>query len=564
MADLLPVLIVGAGPVGLALAGDLAWRGVPSCIIERSDGTIEQPRMDMVGIRTMEHARRWGIVHDVEKSPYPRDYPQDNVYVTSLTGYKLGRERFKSMGGDTPPPQSPQKRERCPQDMFDPILRRWVERQGRTQLRFRCELLGFRDEGDRVVAQILDHTTGKHEDLHARFLVGCDGAASRVREQLGIAMNGLNVLTNTTNVIFRDPDLISRHDKGRAYRFICIGTEGTWATIVAINGGDRWRMSIVESPAGGMTHDEIGAAIRRAVGRDFPFEILSVMNWKRRELVADRYGIGNVFIAGDAAHVMSPTGGFGMNTGIGDAVDLSWKLEAMLAGWGGPLLAESYTLERRPIAERNVSEASANLRRMLSPGANPTLCDDTPEGAATRARVGAEFAAAMNHEWYTLGIHLGYRYDTSPIVIPDGTPAPPIEHATYTPRARPGSRAPHLYLRDGRSTLDLFGRHYTLLVLGDQGNGVADSLLTAARKRHMPLEIEPIDDSIVYKAYAATYVMVRPDGHVSWRGNAIENPLALIDCMRGATSNHTSTRTTQVDAVHESRPVDVQYHLPVI
>jgi 2-polyprenyl-6-methoxyphenol hydroxylase-like FAD-dependent oxidoreductase len=486
----------------------------------------------------MEHARRWGIVRDVETSPYPRDYPQDNVYVTSLTGYELGRERFKSMGDDRPPPQSPQKRERCPQDMFDPILRRWVERQGRTQIRFRCELLGFRDHGDHVEAEIFDHATGTRERVRARFLVGCDGAASRVREQLGIAMNGLNVLTNTTNVIFRDPDFVSRHDKGRAYRFICIDTGGTWATIVAINGGDRWRMSIVQSPPEGMTRDEIAAAIRRAVGRDFPFEILSVMNWKRRELVADRYGNGNVFIAGDAAHVMSPTGGFGMNTGIGDAVDLSWKLEAMLAGWGGPLLAESYTLERRPIAERNVSEASANLRRMLSPGANPALCDDTPEGAATRTRVGADFAAAMNHEWYTLGIHLGYRYDESPIVVPDGTPAPPIEHATYTPRARPGSRAPHLFLRDGRSTLDLFGRRYTLLVLGAPDGSVAEELSAAARSREMPIDLVPVDEPAVRDAYEAAYVLVRPDGHVAWRGDAIDDPLAIIDRVRGANEAH--------------------------
>ncbi|HEY0615197.1 MAG TPA: FAD-dependent monooxygenase, partial [Candidatus Elarobacter sp.] len=279
---MLPVLIVGAGPVGLALAGDLAWRGIPSCIVERSDGTIEQPRMDMVGIRTMEHARRWGIVRDVETSPYPRDYPQDNVYVTSLTGWELGRERFPSMGDDRPPPASPQKRERCPQDMFDPILRRWVERQGRTELRFETELETFRDEGDHVVATVTDRASGRSEEIRARYLVGCDGAVSRVREQLGITMHGSGVLTNTTNVIFRDPDLVKRHDKGRAYRFIVIGTHGTWATIVAINGNDRWRMSIVESPPGGLTRDDVADAIRRAVGTEFPFEIVSITNWKRR------------------------------------------------------------------------------------------------------------------------------------------------------------------------------------------------------------------------------------------------------------------------------------------
>ena len=531
---MLPVLIVGAGPVGLALAGDLAWRGIPSALVERSDGTIEQPRMDMVGIRTMEHARRWGIVRDVETSPYPRDWPQDNVYVTSLTGWELGRERFPSMGDDRPPPTSPQKRERCPQDMFDPILRRWVARQGRTALRFECELIGFREHDDHVVAEVIDRTSGRTEEIRARYLVGCDGAGSRVREQLGIPMHGSGVLTNTTNVIFRDPELVARHDKGRCYRFIVIGTEGTWATVVAINGRDRWRLSIVESPPGGMSEGEVAEAIRRAVGRDFPFEIVSIANWKRRELVAQTYGTGRVFIAGDAAHVMSPTGGFGMNTGIGDAVDLSWKLEALLAGWGGPVLADAYTSERRPIAERNVREASANLRRMLSPGANPSLCENTDEGAATRAHVGAAFAEAMRHEWYTLGIHLGYRYDESPIVVPDGTPAPPREHAVYTPRARPGSRAPHVYLDDGRSTLDLFGRGFTLLVLGAPHRGVAETFARVADERGVPLAVVRLDEPRVREIYEASHVIIRPDGHVAWRGDGVSDAGACIDRMRGA------------------------------
>lgn len=540
-----PVLIAGAGPVGLALAGDLAWRGIRSCIVERSDGTIEQPRMDMVGIRSMEHARRWGIVRDVETSPYPRDYPQDNVYVTSLTGWELGRERFPSMGDDRPPPASPQKRERCPQDMFDPILRRWVERQGLTELRFRTELTGFRDAGDRVVAAVHDRAAGRTEEIEASYLVGCDGAASQVREQLGIPMHGKTVLTNTTNVIFRDPDLVARHDKGRAYRFIVIGTEGTWATIVAINGGDRWRMSVVQAPPDGLTREQVAAAIRRAVGRDFPFEILSIANWKRRELVADRYGEGRVFIAGDAAHVMSPTGGFGMNTGIGDAVDLSWKLEALLGGWGGPALAESYTLERKPIAERNVREASANLARMLSPGENPAICDDTPEGAATRERVGTEFAAAMRHEWYTLGIHLGYRYDDSPIVVPDGTPPPPVEHAQYVPRARPGSRAPRAVLADGRSTLDLFGRGFTLLALGGRdgddpaavnGDDVPAAFERAAQERGVPLRVVALDEPEVRRLYGAPFVLVRPDGHVAWRGASVTDAAAIVDRVRGVSA----------------------------
>src|SRR5436190_810852 len=277
-----PVLIVGAGPVGLALAGELGWRGVPCTLIEKTDGAIEQPKMDIVGPRTMEFCRRWGIADWVRDAPYPGDYPQDCVYVTGLNGYELGRERFPGRAQETCPPQSPQKRERA-----------------------------------------------------------------------GITMSGNPALTYTTNVMFRCADFPSLHDKGRAYRFIFVGPEGTWLTVVAINGGDRFRMSIVGS-ADKVTHTEadIRNALTRAVGRAFDYEILSVMRWVRRELVADSYGTQRVFIAGDAAHLMSPTGGFGMNTGIQDAVDLGWKLAARVRGWGGRELLRSYEVERRPVAVR--------------------------------------------------------------------------------------------------------------------------------------------------------------------------------------------------------------------
>jgi hypothetical protein len=341
------------------------------------------------------------------------------------------------------------------------------------------------------------------------------------------------VLTYTTNIIFRCQDLVALHDKGRGYRHIFIGPEGTWATIVAINGRDQWRMSII----GGAEPRELGgeeihAAIRRAVGRDFEYEILSVVPWTRRELVAERYGAGPGFIAGDAAHVMSPTGGFGMNTGIGDAVDLAWKLAATLTGWGGPALLDSYTAERRPVGQRNVAEASANLGRMLSVGQNPGLGDDTPEGARVRGRVGREFSEIMRREWFTLGIHLGYRYDESPICWPDGTDAPPDDTMSYVPTARPGARAPHVWLADGRSTLDLYGRGFTLLWLGPADPA---PLVEAAAKRGVPLGVVALDEPTVREAYARQLVLVRPDGHVAWRGDVLpDDPLALIDCVRGA------------------------------
>ena len=553
-----PVLISGGGPVGLALAGDLGWRGTPCVLIEQSDGTIVQPKMDMVGVRSMEFCRRWGIADEVEACPYPRDYPQDNIYLTSLTGFELGRERFPSMGSQRPSPQSPQMRYRAPQNMFDPILARFASRFPHVQLRYRMKLVGLEERGDHVLARVENLATGATASIAARYLVGCDGAGSLVREARGIRLEGQPVLTYTTNIIFRCPNLVALHNKGRAYRHIFVGPEGTWATLVAINGRDQWRFSLIGSPTPKVwSEDEIRGAIRRAIGRDCDYEILSIMPWTRRELVAENYGGGRVLLAGDSAHMMSPTGGFGMNTGIGDAVGLSWKLTALLQGWGGAGLIDAYTFERKPVAVRNMTEASGNLGRMLSAGHNPTLLDYTEEGERTRARVGKELWAAMHREWHTIGIHLGYRYEDSTIVWADGTPAPPYETMSYEPNARPGARAPHVWLRERRSTLDpstrastlgdpstrastldLFGRTFTLLRLGADAPDAAP-LVSAAARLGMPLEVVPIDAPEVVTAVLDVYerklVLVRPDGHVAWRADGFDpDPAHLIDVVRGA------------------------------
>src|SRR5215470_4979398 len=365
-----PVLIVGAGPVGLALAGDLGWRGNACTIIEKTNGRIEHPKMDLIGVRTMEFCRRWGIADWVRDAPYPGDYPQDYVWLTAFTGYELGREPFPGRALEPLPPESPQKRERVPQDMFDPIIQRFARSFDHVNIQYKTELIDFEELPDRVRATVREVESGATRVIEADYMIGTDGGGSFVRERLGIGMSGYPALTYTTNVIFRCPDLDKLHDKGLGYRFIFIGPEGTWLTIVAINGGDRFRMSIVGTPEK-VTHSEadIHAALERAMGKPFDYEILSVMRWVRRELVADSYGSGRVFMAGDAIHLTSPTGALGMNTGVQDAVDLGWKLEAVLRGWGGPNLLRSYEIERRPVAVRNVSASTENLKRMLAPRA---------------------------------------------------------------------------------------------------------------------------------------------------------------------------------------------------
>ena len=538
MSARLPVLVVGAGPVGLALAGDLGWRGIDCLLVERSDGVIQQPRMDMVGIRSMEFCRRWGIVPWVESAGYNRDYPQDCAWVTDLNGYEFGREFFPTPAAEQCPPTSPQKRERCPQNFFDPVLVRFARSTGHVDLRYETELESFEDRGDHVHATLKSTTRGERRTVQAQYLVGCDGGASGVRQALGIGMTGEPVLSYTTNVIFRCDGLERLHTKQPAYRYIFIGPEGTWATLVAINGRDQWRFSLVgDATRREVSEAEMRQAIVRAVGREFDFEILSVLPWVRRQLVADRYRQGRVFIAGDAAHLTSPTGGFGMNTGILDAVNLSWKLAAVVQGWGGPQLLDSYEFEQHPVAVRNVTEASENLRRMLSPRVlkpDPAVFDQNdPNIDAARREYGARYTEMMRREWFSVGIHLGYVYEGSPIVVPDGTPSPPNEVSRYTPSARPGSRAPHVWLAEGQSTLDLFGQSFVLLRFGEAPPAV-DALTEAAAAAGVPLRVVDVRHAAAEQLYQRRLVLVRPDGSVAWRADAVPSDAAsLVDTIRG-------------------------------
>lgn len=539
-ANHFPVVVVGAGPVGLALAGDLGWRGVPCLLVERGNGEIEQPKMDLIGVRTMEFCRRWGIAEWVEQAGYNRDYPQDYAWVSALHGgHEFGREPFPSVRDEPCPTQSPQKRERCPQNFFDPVLTRFARRSGSVDLRYRTEFRSLQEHDGRVTVRLAELDGGREYDVECAYVVGCDGGASAVKKALGLEMSGSAVLTYTTNAIVECVGLESHHDKLPGYRYIFIGPEGTWGTMVAIDGRNRWRISLVgDGTMRALTTDEMAGVFRRMLGRDdVPFKVLSVMPWIRRQLVADRYVKGRAMIAGDAAHLTSPTGGFGMNMGIQDSVDLGWKLQALVQGWGGPRLLESYEVERRPVAIRNVEEATNNLKNMLSPRAQQEQLKGAfeagPAGDAARVAFGEAYTQMMKREWHTIGIHLGYRYEGSPIVVPDGTPEPPDTVSTYEQTARPGHRAPHVWLAPGRSTLDLFGKDFVLLRFDPSTS--TQALQDAARAREVPLRVEDISDAQARALYGSRLVLVRPDGHVAWRGDKPpEDALAVIDRIRGA------------------------------
>jgi hypothetical protein len=291
--------------------------------------------------------------------------------------------------------------------------------------------------------------------------------------------------------------------------------------------------------------DEVGSAatpesidkasyVRRAVGRDIEVEWLGLSIWYRRSLVAERYSRGRVFLAGDAVHQLSPTGALGMNSGIGDAVDLGWKLAATFEGWAGAGLLDTYDAERRPVGVRNVKMATGFYLNIEDFGeVDGEIEHDSPAGGRLRRELGERLVRNIGPEFRTIGLQIGYRYDGSPICIPDGTAAPPDTAETYTPSARPGARAPHAWLRDGRSILDLFGRGFVFLQFteDEQASGLAE----AAAARSVPLTIARLDEPEVLRLYERRFVLVRPDGHVAWRSNSIPaEPADLIDRVRGA------------------------------
>jgi 2-polyprenyl-6-methoxyphenol hydroxylase-like FAD-dependent oxidoreductase len=531
-----PVLIVGGGPVGLALALDLGWRGVPVRLIEKGDGAIPFPKMGLMNVRTLEIARRWGIAEWIRSGGFPDDYGLSMTFCTAVFGHFLSQQEYPAMRDTYPPPSSPERRQRGSQMWFDPLLAKAARRYPHVELSYKTELVDFHVTPAGVRATIVDTPSGARSEVHARYLVGCDGAGSGVRRALGIEMEGTANLSYSVGIFFRSRELYETNTFGDTERFIFIGPNGTWGNLTAIDGRELWRLTVVGSkdkPIDSATLD-VEAELLRAAGRPFAHEVLSVMPWRRSELVATAYGQPPVFLAGDAVHTMSPTGGHGMNTGIVDIADLSWKLAATIEGWGGDELLSTYDSERRPVGVRNVRAATAGFRVMLSAAGTTAILDETPEGEATRRRVGQEIREATLIEWESLGIQLGYRYAESPIIVPDGTAQPPDDHIEYVPSARPGSRAPHVYLADGRSTLDLFGTGFTLLVFVEPGP-LLETFTNAAAQRGVPLRVERIDEPEAARVYEYGYVLVRPDGHVAWRSNALpEEPMLIIDRVRGA------------------------------
>lgn len=499
----------------------------------------------------MEHLRRLGVASRFREAALPGDYPNDVTYFTRLCGYELARlklptwreavaENRKGEG----PWAAPEPAQRGSQIYLERVLFERLADFPSIQPRFGWKFVDFLQGEREVVCRIADVRTGREEEVRADWLVGCDGASSVVRKGIGVDYEG----DGGVERLFMGGSMLAIHlrlnppaDAGwpaASWQYWTINPEIRTLT-AAIDGRDEYVCHVGIDAPRDFLESEVRDMVGRAVGTqaDCVAEIKSAVPWKAGfRLLAQKYRVGRVLIAGDAAHLFTPTGGLGMNTGVDDAINLAWKLAAVYRGWAGPDLLESYEAERRPVGARNLAFSKAFADSVGLTPATPEIERDTPEGAAERARIGSHLAEHARREFLIPGIHLGVRYEGSRLVEPDGTPEPEDTTNRYVPTARPGHRLPHRWLAEDDALFDHLGVDFTLLDLTtDRGGADTRTWATAFSNCGPPIDVFNFDPGNQRDQYGANYILVGPDQHVLWRGDRLpQEPVAIADRVRGA------------------------------
>lgn len=519
------VLVVGAGPAGLAAAIELGSRGVRVLVAERNDRGGTAPRAKTTNVRTRTHLRRWGLADRLAaESPFGVDYPNNMVFVTRLSGFELAR--FANAFNASPERSElyPEHAQWIPQYSLEKVLIEKVRSLRCVDLRFDTNFETASQDGTGITASLRSKDGGV-ATVRARYLIGADGARSQIRELIGAKLEGKHALSHSYNIIFRAPGLDQAHAHGPAAIYWQLGKDGLSA-VGPMDRDNKWFFMPGGAKPGEKLSDEAAIAlIVERTGIEMPYEILSADSWSASELIADKYADRRIILAGDACHLHPPFGGYGMNMGIGDGVDLGWKIAATLQGWGDPGLIDTYEAERRPIHRAVIDEAMANY---AIAGTTPPqqLEDEGPAGEAVRTAVAAVIQAVKGREFNTLGTVLGLGYEGSPIV--SGEPGPPPEHVNevYTPTARPGYLAPHVWLEDGRSLYDAFGQGFSLVVARDADEAQIARAVDDARALGVPFTVVRPGNVPVRDLYGAALTLVRPDQHVAWRGEVWSGALA--------------------------------------
>jgi 2-polyprenyl-6-methoxyphenol hydroxylase-like FAD-dependent oxidoreductase len=532
------VLIIGGGPSGLVLALELGRRGVPCIVFEQNSEPPAFPKANSTTSRTMEHYRRLGLADEIRQLGLPDDYTPDISYHTHFGDYELARfralsrkEALTSRGKDASA-LTPEPMHRAQQMLIEPVLRRHAKSFPAIDLRLGWQVQAIEETADGVTARVVEGASGKISELTADYLVGCDGARSMVREATGLKFEGIGAEDREfmggrmLATYFRAPEFYEFTPKRSSWQYWAISKKRLGA-LVAIDGRGTFVLH-TQLPRG---VDKSVAFARESIeitaGRKFNYEILGFAEWTAGfTLVAEKFSTRRIFVAGDAAHLFTPTAGLGYNTSVDDAANLGWKLAAACLGWGGPQLLPSYSVERKPVAQRNTTFARSIAEYFRSMTLPEALESPGAEGDAVRADYGQHLEQVGIREFNAPGIYFGAYYGDSPIVATEGGEPPLDDPNRYVPNAKTGSRAPHVCLEDGVALYDKFGRDFTVLRLS--GTADASGLERAAAARKVPLSVANIKNKAVRDLYGHDLVLIRPDQHIAWRGNAASDADSII------------------------------------
>lgn len=522
-----PILIIGGGPVGMALAMNLDALGMRTVVINTEPRPRWHPKGSTQNARTMEHYRRLGIASRLRKLGLPSHHKTDVIYYTRLNGPELVRiampsedEKMAAVRNAMPTDQVPEPIFRCNQMHVEAFLFEHIKTLKTVDVRFGWHCHDFRQDDEGVSVDIEHVESGRRETLRGSYLAGCDGGQSMLRRKLGIRYGGgpaaeqayLGGSMVSTHI--RCPELYGRIIKAPRWQYWVVNAQ-IRANIVAVNGKDEFLFntrlaSISDTP----DDNAIKRAFVQTVGEPINVDIVGHWTWTAgMALVADKFVEGRVALCGDAVHLFTPAGGFGMNTGVDDAANLGWKLAAMAQGWGGPKLMESYEIERRPIALRNTNAAKVLGRNIGATPVDPLIEEQSPAGEAAR-RTAGEYLAGFEPEFASLGVQLGARYDGSPIIVSDGSEPPEDDLVNYVPSSVPGGRAPHVWLAGGKSLFDVLGNGFTLLRCGEGTSSRFDSVVM---KLGVPCKNVDIRFGEAAGLYKSGFALIRPDQHIAWR-----------------------------------------------
>ena len=540
-----PVLIVGGGPVGLCLSMELSTRDVPHLLVNKRAETPRHPKGSTINSRTMEHLRRYGAGPAIRKTGLPENASCDSTYVSRITGYELGRipmptlkEKISNPGPWGETTLTPEPIHRSNQMYFEAVMKTHAESFCTADIRFGWELISFEDKGDHVEAVIKNLSNDKIETVVADYLAGCDGAQGLIRKQLGFKYSGRESTGDRfydgsmASIYARSPEVKEVRNMADSWHYWTINPEGR-TDFISLNGDDEFLL-LSEVPHD-LPFDQVDAEeiFRIAIGTTIDVEIISIQEWQAGlAMVTDHYQKGRVILAGDSVHLFTPSGGFGFNTGIDDAANIGWKLAAMIEGWGGAKLIESYEIERRPIGVRNTTTSGQYADKIGSLQFPDFVEEESARGKAARNALCQELAS-FKEEFASLGIVLGARYDGSPLIVSDGTPPPPDTPAKYIPSATPGGRMPHYWIEDKHSVFDLLGPWFNLVRVGPNAPSGSD-FAQAAEVLGVPLNIIHVEADAAEEFYGAKLLLVRPDQHVAWRGDEMpENVTEIINLVIG-------------------------------